>query len=290
MMAILTIARLTLRESMRRRLLLALGIATVVMAFITGWVLHKLVTLPCGGTGNHHACAHATITLMSATLLILLAFMFSFILALGAAFVAAPSIAGDVESGVLLSIATRPIRRSDVVLGKWLGLSLLLAVYGAGTATIEFIIMKIATGYAPPHPVLAIVCIVGEGIVVLTLALLASTRIPSMTGGVIALILFGSSWLGGIAGGVGAAFHNQAIENVGTVTSLILPTDGLWRDAIYNLQPAAIAAVESAAGAVASGNPFLVSAPPPTAYNVWAVLWIVGILSLAVWSFQRREL
>ena len=54
-------------------------------------------------------------------------FMFSFVLALGAAFVGAPSIHNDVESGVMLAILPRPVRRSEVVLGKWLGLALLIA-------------------------------------------------------------------------------------------------------------------------------------------------------------------
>lgn len=289
-MPILTIARLTLRETARRKLLLALAIATVVMALLTGWVMHKLVSLPCHENGATQVCSQATTTLMSATLLILLAFMFSFVLAMGAAFVAAPAIAQDVESGILLSIVTRPVRRSDVLLGKWLGLSLLLAVYGGGTAAIEFIIVKISTGYLPPHPIWAIICIVAEGIAVLTLALLASTRISAITGGIVVLVLFGAAWLGGITGSVGAAFHNQTIQNVGTVTSLILPTDGLWRAAIYNLQPAALGLVQGEGGRLASGNPFLVSAAPTTAYDLWALLWVAGVLALAVWSFSRREM
>lgn len=285
-MPVLTIARLTLRETARKRLLLALVLITIAVALLTGWLFHKLLDLPCTGEGGREVC----ITFTAATILMLLSFMFSFVLALGAAFIASPSISADIESGVLLSMVTRPIRRSDVLLGKWLGLAALLAIYGGGTAAMEFIIMKIAVGYVPPHPVAAIVFIVAEGLVVLTLSILFSTRLSAITGGIVALVLFGGAWLGGITGSVGAAFHNQAIQNVGTVTSLVLPTDGLWRGAIYNLEPVALMVAQDAAGKEASANPFFVSSPPAAPYVLWAILWVAGIFGVAVWSFARRDL
>jgi ABC-type transport system involved in multi-copper enzyme maturation permease subunit len=154
----------------------------------------------------------------------------------------------------------------------------------------EFIIMKVAVGYVPPNPTGAIVFLVGEALVVLTLAMLFSTRLSAITGGIIALVLFGASWLGGITGQIGAAFHNQAIENVGTISSLILPTDGLWRGAIYNLEPVALIAIQDAAGREASANPFFVTTAPATPYILWSVLWVAGVFAAAVWSFARRDL
>jgi ABC-type transport system involved in multi-copper enzyme maturation permease subunit len=285
MMPVLTVARLTIHETARKKLLLALVIITVIVALLTGWLFHKILELPCTD-GGHQVC----VTITAATILMMLSFMFSFVLALGAAFIAAPSISADIESGILLSMLTRPIHRSDVLLGKWLGLATLIAVYGGATAAMEFIIMKIAVGYAPPNPLQAIIFIVAEGLVVLTLAMLFSTRLSAITGGIIALILFGAAWLGGITGSVGTAFHNQAIENVGTITSLVFPTDGLWRGAIYNLEPVALIAVQDAAGRARAANPFFVDSPPATPYILWTVLWVVAVFAAAVWSFARRDL
>jgi hypothetical protein len=69
--------------------------------------------------------------------------------------------------------------------------------------------------------------------------------------------------------------------------SLLLPSDGLWRGAVYNLEPAILVAV---GGASPRTNPFSVAAPPPTPYIVWAVGWVVVILGLAALSFRRRDL
>ncbi len=111
-----------------------------------------------------------------------------------------------------------------------------------------------------------------------------------MTCGIVVVVLFGLTWMSGIAGAVGASFHTQAIENVGTVGSLILPTDGLWRAAIYNLEPVAILAAGSAASREASGNPFFVNSGPSTAYLLWALGWVALMVGIALWSFNRRDL
>jgi hypothetical protein len=142
----------------------------------------------------------------------------------------------------------------------------------------------------PPHPVLAILFVVAESLIVLTLALAASTRLPAMTGGIVVVVLFGVTWMGGIAGAVGSSFHSRPIENIGTVTSLIFPTDGLWRAAIYQLEPAASIIAAANGGRSASANPFLVTTGPSPAYVVWAIGWLVAVLVIAVWSFGRREL
>jgi len=52
------------------------------------------------------------------------------VLAMGSVFVASPAIAGEIESGLALAILPRPIRRSEVVLGKWLGLGALVLLGG----------------------------------------------------------------------------------------------------------------------------------------------------------------
>jgi ABC-type transport system involved in multi-copper enzyme maturation permease subunit len=287
-MPVLTIARLTLREASRKRLLIAVAILTIIIAALSDWGFHRLMQLPCNGPGSG-PCAPSELRILAATLLILLAFMFSFVLALGAAFVAAPSISTEIESGVILAILPRPIRRSDVVIGKWLGLIVLLALYAGVAWGIEFVLAKFALNYVPPHPIEAIGFIMLEGIVVLTATLLGSTRLPAMTCGIIILVLFGMAWVAGIVGGVGAAFHSRTVENIGTVSSLVLPTDALWRGAIYNLEPAAMIATEGASRA-SRGNPYFSPSPPTTAYMIWVFAWIAAFLGLAAWSFRRREL
>jgi hypothetical protein len=73
-----------------------------------------------------------------------------------------------------------------------------------------------------------------------------------------------------------------------TAISLILPTDGLWRAAAFNLEPAVMAV--AAMTNVDRQSPFLVGAPPPPAYLIWSAGWVVAVLAAAVVSFNRRDL
>jgi ABC-type transport system involved in multi-copper enzyme maturation permease subunit len=288
--AILTITRLTLREAARRRLIIAVILLTIAVDALAGWGFqHLLASLRCNGAGAGPACSPVEARIISATLLILIIFMLSFVFSLAAVFVAAPSISGDIESGIAFALLPRPIRRSDVVLGKWLGLSILIGGYTLGTTGLLLIIVAALTGYVPPHPVEALVFLIGESVALLLLALLGSTRLSPMTCGIIVLVLFGVAWIGGIAEGVGIAVQSDSVTNAGLATSLLLPTDGLWRGALFNLEPAALVAA-AGSGRSAAANPFLVGAPPSTAYIVWAVVWMAIVLALTILSFSRREL
>lgn len=278
----LVVARLVLVEAVRRRLLLAVVLLTTLAVALTGWGFSRIPTL------DEPPPTPAEIVLISSQLLILVAFMFSFVLALSAVFVAAPSVSAESESGVALAILARPISRTAYIVGKWLGLAALLLIYTVGAGTLELVAVRIAVGYEAPRPIEALAFLYAEGLILLTFALALSTRVSGMVGGVVALVLFGLAWMGGIVGGIGQAFDNALVMHVGTVTKLVLPTDALWRGVVWALEPAAVIAAAPRGMAVAA-NPFFASSPPPLPFLVWSILWTAAALGLAVWSFRRRE-
>jgi ABC-type transport system involved in multi-copper enzyme maturation permease subunit len=283
----LVIARLTIQESSRRKLLIALVVLTLIVVGFSAWGFYKIttVTRPDGTP-----LEPAAIALITSQLLIVVTFMFSGVLALSAAVVAGPLISGEVESGLLLSMLARPLRRSEVVIGKWLGLAVLVAVYAAGSAMLELAAVDLVTGYLPPHPVQLILYVGAEGLALLSLGLLLSTRLSGITAGVIGLVAWLMGWIGGIVGDIGTALQNQAIENVGVISHLLLPTDGLWRGAIYAMEPEAFLASMRAAGIAARANPFLAVDPPPVSFLTWVVVWFGLILGLSILSFRTREI
>ncbi|MDQ6793206.1 MAG: ABC transporter permease [Candidatus Dormibacteraeota bacterium] len=283
---ILTFAKLTIWEASRRKLLIALVLLTLAIIVGTSFLMSRLWTV---SVQNGRPPSEVEVRLIASQLLILIAFMFAAVLALSSVMVAAPSISADVESGLVLSMLSRPVRRADLVIGKWLGLAVLVVAYAGGSGFLELLGISLTTGYVPPHPVQLLAYIAGEGLILLTLALLLSTRLPGMTGGIIGLVAYFVAWVGGILGGVGVAIGNDALRHTGTVIGLLIPTDQLWRGAVYSMEPASILAAARAAGRLNSGNPFLVSNPPAFAFLAWAAVWILGLLALTIWSFRKRE-
>ena len=284
---VLVIARLTVQEASRRRLLFALLVLTLIVVGFSAWGFHKITTV---SRSDGTPLQPAEIALITSQLLIVVTFMFSGVLALSAAVVAGPLISSEVESGLLLSMLARPIRRSEVVIGKWLGLAVLVGIYAAGSALLELAAVDWATGYLPPHPFELIVYVGAEGLVLLSLGLVLSTRLSGITGGVIALVAWLMGWIAGVVGDIGIGLQNVAVENVGVISHLLLPSDGLWRGAIYAMEPDALLATMRAAGTVGRANPFSAVDPPPLGYLAWVVIWFALVLGLAIWSFRTREI
>ena len=221
--------------------------------------------------------------------LVLVAFMFSFVLAITAAFMAAPALASDIESGVALAVLARPIRRADLLLGKWLGLAIVIATYAAIAGMLELAVVRVVTGYTPPDPIGAVGYLAFEAIVLLSLALVLGSRLPAIASGAIVVAVYGLAWIAGVMGAVGAFFNTPVLVQAAEASRVLIPIDGLWRGAVFSLEPAAVIAVVGSQIRFA-GNPFFASQPPSLPYLAWSVLWVAGVLGMGIWLLRRREI
>ena len=276
---VLTVAALTLREASRRRVLFALAALTVVLLALSAWGFSRLA-------GESLTSGEARLT--ASIMLNLVMFGFSLIAALGTAFLAGPTLSGETESGIALAVLARPIRRSAFLLGKWLG----LVAFGSGFVVLaglaQCLVVRAAVDYWPPQPATAFALLAAQTTVLLTLAVLLSTAISPMASGVVAVGLFCTTWVAGVVGGVGASLGNDAVERVGTVSRMLLPTDGLWRGAMHAFQdPSALVEFGGDGG---GAFPFLSVAPLTAAYLVWAAVWMAMVWALAAASFLRKDL
>ncbi len=274
------VAGLTLREMLRRRTTLALLLTALAFVALSGWAFHALVS--SYGPGGEAQ-------LFSSEQLVFVMLVFSGILALTASFLSAAAVAPELESGVALSLLARPMTRLRYVFGKWLGLAVLVGSFSLLTGGLEFVTVFWAVGYAPPHPVYALLALTAEALLLMTFALLCSTRLSTITSAISSMVLFFLAWMAGMAGTLGHTLHNVTLQRIGEVSQLLLPTDGLWQAAQYYLEPPSVLALLRSLGAQGL-NPFVSLAPQPFAFYVWAALWLLAMVLLAVWSMQRREL
>lgn len=282
MIPTLVIARLTIREAMRRKLVAVFVVITVAMVSLSAWGFYRL--------SHSRSITSGEVNGALPQALILFMFMFSFVVALSASAIASPAVSAEVESGVLQTIVTRPIRRGQIIFGKWLGLATLVAAYSFAVAALEMAVVDWVSGFVPPNPVAVALYLFAEGAVLLTLVLLISTRLSTLATGVVGVAFFGSAWLAGVVGALGATFNISALRTVGQVGRYVLPTDGLWHGAIYYLEPSSFITRRVAEDTGSGGNPFFALGPPSWQYLVWAGFWFVVVLAVALFSFERREL
>lgn len=192
------------------------------------------------------------------------------------------TLAGEISSGTIHAIATKPIARWQIVLGKYLGFAGMIAIYVALTFSATVGVAYAVTGVVPEHPARGAALILFECLVALAVTFLLGTRFSTLTTGVLALGLQGVAFMGGWLEQVSGFSQSAQIVQLGVVSSLIMPGESLWRRAAYEMQT-------PLAGSL-SFSPFAnVSIPSGTALWYAAVFWVV-VLAAAVAAFQRRDL
>lgn len=286
-MNVLLFAALTLRELVRRRLVAAVALLTLAIAAFTAWGMHRLATAVIDGV----PIAEPAVRTTAAGIVIMLAFLFSFVVALGAALIGAPAMGESIASGEILAVAARPVRRAEIALGRWLGTVLALALYVAAAGGLELLTVRIFTGYVPPEPLAALGYLAASGAVVSTAAIALAARLPALAAGIVAAMCFGLAWIAGIVQSIGIALGNDRLADAGTLVTLLFPSDAMWRGALYALQPAVFTA--AAASANASGtavNPFGATAAPGNPLLAWTAGWILLVLAGGVAAFRSRDL
>ncbi|MBC5828761.1 MAG: ABC transporter permease [Candidatus Eremiobacteraeota bacterium] len=283
-MPVLLIASLVLREIVRRKLAAAILIMTGVLMLLSAWGLHKITT----GTTSGHPLPAFMIATIASVLTLMMAFMFTVILALGASFLGTSLVGTEIENGLLLAVLPRPLGRNQLLIGKWLGAACVLSFYGLVAAAAELSIIRFVTNYSPPHPIAGLAFLLAQVLAVLTLTIALSVRFAPITAGFITVVAFGLAWVDGIIHVVAVTLNNTALAQATLALALLIPTDGLWRGAIYNLEPAAMLA--ASASAPGSMGPFSVVGPPAPAFLLWCACWIVAVLATGIALFRKRDI
>jgi ABC-2 type transport system permease protein len=134
-----------------------------------------------------------------------------------------------------------------------------------------------------PHhwPVgIGLICL--EGVLLLNLTLLFGTTFSTLTNAVLALGLHGIAFIGGWVEQAGAMTHSPRAVDVGIVASLLMPSESLWRRAVFEMQSPLV-------GAIGFG-PFSTASVPSRFMLAYAVIYLAVALAFALRLFSRRDL
>jgi ABC-type transport system involved in multi-copper enzyme maturation permease subunit len=198
------------------------------------------------------------------------------------ALLSADTLAGEINSGTIQTIVTKPLRRSDVVLGKWLGFAGLLALYLLLMAGGVVLSVYAQSGYVPRNLPASLSLIYLQALLVMTFSLACSSAMPALATGGTVFGLYGLAFIGGWIEQIGAIFNNQTAVQVGIATSLLFPTEALWRRAGFEMQSALSAALQM--------TPFVTLSVPNLLMVAYSVLYLLAALFAAVRIFQARDM
>jgi ABC-type transport system involved in multi-copper enzyme maturation permease subunit len=282
-MSTLIIARLTFQEAARRRILLAgllLGLVFLAV-FILGYHYIMLDISRQRFPGSSAQMSEISNFLLMAGL-----YVVNFLTIMMTVLTSVDTLSGEIASGTIHTLLAKPIRRWEIVLGKWLGFAGMLTLYLVMMAGGVILAIYLRSNYLPPHPVRAVLLLWLNALLLLSISLLGGTMLSTLANGVLVFGLYGVAFIGGWIEQIGTFLQNMAAShtavNIGIITSLILPSEALWKRAAHEIQSPLVAAL--------GFSPFSSSYYPSAVMIAYSVFYLLAVFFLAIRLFNQRDL
>lgn len=283
-MTVFVIAAFTLREATRRKALLAALVVTVAFLGLYAlgvWFIFRESRYLTHPSDYSAGLRQATIS----GLLLAGLYVINSMAGLLAIFTSVGAISAEIDQGTLHAVIPRPLHRWQVVAGKWLGYAAMLIPYVAITSLAAMGIMWLISSVFPSGAALGVALMSLGALLLLSLALAGSTFLPTIANGIVIFLLYSLGTFGGMIEQMGWLMSNRTLVNIGIITSLVIPTDSIWKMAAQAMQPSLpLSTLMSGAG------PFATLNPPSSWMAVYSVIYGVAALAAAAIIFQRRDL
>ena len=272
-----TITVLTLREAWRRRI--------VWIAFLMGLVFLGIFWLGLRDIYNDIETMRLPANQAQMILGLSLSaglYVVNFLIVMMAVLMSVTAVSGEIDSHTIDTLVTKPMHRWEIVLGKWIGYAIILLGYILFMVGGILLIVYWMSGYIAQNILAGLAIIWLEGLTILSVTILGGTRLSTLANGVLAFMLYGIGFIGGWVEQIGSLLQNETAVDIGIVTSLIMPTEALWRKALALFQSNSLN--------MPIAGPFSVGAEPSTQMVVYAIGFTLTLLLLALFSFSNRDL
>jgi Cu-processing system permease protein len=192
------------------------------------------------------------------------------------------TLSGEIASGTIQAIATKPVRRWEVFAGKWLGFAAMLTLYILIMVMGVNELTRLMAGVTARNILQGFGLIWLESMLLLSVTFCFGTSFSTLTNGVLVFGLHGLAFLGGWIEQAGALTNTPKAVMVGIVASVLMPSEALWRRAAFEMQSPLATAVNFTAFSGAS-----VPSPMMVGY---AVIYAAFFLALAMRRLNKRDL
>jgi Cu-processing system permease protein len=276
------LARMTFREAVRKKMIWAVLLLTALFFAFYTWG-----TVNFKNAWDARSAARSfrfPITFEQAADLNVAfgAFIVFFLAGVMGIFAAIGTIAGEVDGGTFQAILPKPIRRWEVVLGKWLGYAVMLALYIAVTMTAIGVMFQIVTDHVPAHIARATLVIIIAAWWLLALTVLGSTIFATMANGIICYMIYAFGLAATIVESLGQVLQLKTMENAGLFFSLVFPSQRIYNYANYLIQPAT--------NITFGGGGGVGSTPPSGVIVPFAIGYLILLIVAACLVFRKKDL
>ncbi|UCD42398.1 MAG: ABC transporter permease [Chloroflexota bacterium] len=278
-MTTVVIARLTFREAGRRKILLAallLGIVYLIIYGLGFYYVNQDVNRSEFGPGILELNQIRNFLFMAGL------YVVNFLTVMMAVLTSVDTLSGEISSGTIHTLVSKPVRRWEIVFGKWIGFAGMLTLYlllmAGGTIGLVYFI----SGYVAPNVLRGLGLLWMNAVLLLGVSLAGGAMLSTLANGVLVFGLFGIAFVGGWIEQIGSFIQNQTAINVGIISSLLIPSEALWKRAAFEMQSPIVSAL--------GFSPFTSASMPSTLMVIYGLVYAILALLLAIFLFNRRDL
>ena len=278
-MSTFVIARLTFREAGRRKILLAAFVLGLIYLAIygVGFYYVNLETMRSqGGPGIIELNQIRNFLFMAGL------YVVNFLTVMMAVLTSVDTLSGEIASGTIHTLVSKPVQRWEIVFGKWLGFAGMLTLYlllmAGGTIGLVYLI----SGYIAPNVLSGLALMWMNAVLLLGVSVAGGAVLSTLANGVLVFGMYGIAFVGGWIEQIGSFIQNQTAVNVGIISSLIIPSEALWKRAAFEMQSPLVSAL--------GFSPFTAASMPSKIMVLYGLIYGILALWLAIRLFTRRDL
>ena len=280
----ITIAGHALREAVRRRVLLVVGLLTA--AFLGLYALAAFEAFDSLDRTSTGAIPIDERALTGGTLLGLAMFVALFLAVVLAVFLTLDAVRGDAERGLLQPLVVRPVGRTTLLAGRLLAASTVCASYVVIVFLLAALITKAAGDFTPSSLAVPAAGLALGVVTVVAVSLLGSTVLSTTANGIAIFMVFATGLAAGLLGQIGDGLDVDALTRASSIISWIVPFEALYQNGLHALT----SDIGGATGVIVQLGPFGGASSVGAAIWPWAIAWSAAVMALAALAFKRRDL
>ncbi|KJS18665.1 MAG: hypothetical protein VR72_21940 [Clostridiaceae bacterium BRH_c20a] len=196
----------------------------------------------------------------------------------------------ELETGILYGILSKPITRTEYMLGKFLGLALMLIIFSLFLIGAVLGLNLLMAGEVLYH--FKLISIIKGALIyflipltLLSLVFYLSTILKPLATGIVVIMNFMLGIIGGFLEQIGMVINKQELVDMGILASLFSPVDSIYRKFFSFLYDAGQSPI-----AILANGPFGSGHPP----SIWMIFYSVGyillFIILALRKFNKMDL
>ncbi len=283
------IALATLKEAMRKKTFIVMTVLSILYLILWGVLLYYFNKT----SENYTHGLGSQFKMVAAIMLTQTGLQFSsMLISLLTIMISAGSIASELENGMIHAIISRPIKRSSYVIGKLVGLAVLVFLY---STILFFAILLMGKIFSLETIALLSFSQILKGwllyllvpLTALCITLYGSVFIKTVPNGLLMIFLYILGNIGGMIEMIGGYINNSAVVSSGIFISLVSPFHTIYTECQRALLPSSGImgeAMSSAGGLSGSGR------PASTLMFAYICFYALIFLFLAIRKFAKTDI